>query len=81
MSTDDRRKRGGLARGMLVLVVATLGVFVAAPVAAQLTTGTISGSVVDEGGLALPGASVTITNTGTGATRTHRRPTAAAPTS
>ena len=72
MSTDDRRKRGGLARGMLVLFVATLGVFVVAvPVAAQLTTGTISGSVVDAGGLALPGASVTITNTGTGATRTH----------
>ena len=70
MSTDDRRKRGGLGRGVLVLVAATLGVFVvAAPVAAQLTTGTISGSVVDEGGLALPGASVTITNTGTGATR------------
>ena len=70
MPTDDRRNRGGLARGMLVLVAAALGVFVAAaPVAAQLTTGTISGSVVDEGGLALPGASVTITNTGTGATR------------
>ena len=44
MSTDDQRKRGRLARGMLVLVAATLGIFVAAaPVAAQLTTGTISG--------------------------------------
>jgi hypothetical protein len=54
---------------MLGLAVAALGLFVAPPVAAQLTTGTISGNVIDPGGLALPGASVTITNTETAATR------------
>jgi hypothetical protein len=69
MSTDDQRKPEGLARGILVLVAAALGVFVAAPAAAQLTTGTISGNVIDAKGLALPGDSVTITNTETGATR------------
>jgi hypothetical protein len=69
MSTDDRRQRR-LARSIPALVAAALSVFLAAPATAQLTTGTISGQVADEGGLALPGASVTITNTETGATRT-----------
>ena len=68
MTSDDRWKVEGLARVIRVLVV-VLGVFTDAPAAAQLTTGTISGQVVDEGGLALPGASVTINSTETGATR------------
>jgi hypothetical protein len=39
------------------------------PAYAQLTTGTISGTVVDETKAALPGATVTITNVETGLTR------------
>jgi hypothetical protein len=66
---SNRRKPEALVRGRLVLAAAALGLLVAAPAAAQMTTGTISGNVVDTGGLAVPGASVTITNTETGATR------------
>ena len=49
---------------MKVLVwLAVVGViFTAAPVAAQSTTGTISGRVVDSQGLALPGVTVTATS-------------------
>src|ERR687892_2308209 len=50
---------------VLLLVVAP-----AAPAAAQLTTGTISGTVVDQTKAALPGAEVNIRNTGTGLART-----------
>ena len=42
----------------------------AAPAAAQLTTGTISGTVIDQTRASLPGAEVTITNVGTGLVRT-----------
>ncbi|PYQ92245.1 MAG: hypothetical protein DMG02_02270 [Acidobacteria bacterium] len=40
------------------------------PVAAQAVTGTILGSVTDTTGAAVPGATVTLTNLGTGLTRT-----------
>ena len=44
--------------------------FAAASVAAQAPTGTISGTVVDQVGAVLPGATVTVTNKATGAVRT-----------
>ena len=51
----------------LVLVITLMG----HPSAfAQLTTGTISGTVVDQTKASLPGAEVTITNVGTGLVRT-----------
>lgn len=52
--------------GPLLFVVLVMA---AAPVAAQLTSGTIRGLVKDETGGALPGADVSITNTETGITR------------
>ena len=43
---------------------------IATPAAAQQITSGIEGSVTDESGMALPGATVTVTNTRTGAVRT-----------
>jgi len=54
--------------------VAVLSVLVALlplPAAAQVTTGTIVGTVQDQQGAAVPGASVTITNLGKGTASTH----------
>jgi hypothetical protein len=52
-----------------LLAIALLAVLVAMPAYAQSTTGTLTGSVMDEQGLALPGANVTVTNTSTGFSR------------
>ena len=54
----------------LVILSLAIGAFIAAPAAGQSITGTILGNVTDGDGLALPGATVTATNTETGATRT-----------
>jgi carboxypeptidase family protein/TonB-dependent receptor-like protein len=48
---------------------AILAVLVAVPAFAQGTTGTLTGTVTDDQGLALPGAAVTVTNTSTGFSR------------
>src|SRR6188472_3464541 len=48
---------------------ALLAVLIAVPAFAQGTTGTLTGSVTDDQGLALPGANVTVTNLSTGFTR------------
>lgn len=48
------------------VLVFTMGVI---PVAAQLTTGTIAGSVMDDSKAAIPGADVTVKNLDTGLTR------------
>src|SRR5690348_5319681 len=44
--------------------------FCATLASAQLITATVSGTIVDESGAVLPGASVTVKNLETGATRT-----------
>ena len=54
----------------VLTIIACVGAFIAAPAAAQSITGTILGNVTDADSLALPGATVTATNTETGATRT-----------
>src|SRR5687768_5655701 len=51
------------------LAAALLAVLVAIPSFAQGTTGTLTGSVTDDQGLALPGVNVTVTNTSTGFSR------------
>src|SRR5438093_883524 len=51
-------------RGMGCLLALTLTAFLSAPASAQVDTGTISGTVKDESGGVLPGATVTITHAG-----------------
>ncbi len=65
-----RRRRTTAAAHCLVVFFLAIGALMAAPAAAQSITGTILGNVTDGDGLALPGATVTATNTETGATRT-----------
>ena len=43
-----------------VLAVLVLGALAVRPVSAQITTGTVAGSVKDDQGFAVPGASVTL---------------------
>jgi len=61
--------RGGSKRPLLFLLgmLCLLGLSVG-PAAAQFDTGTLSGTTVDSSGALVPGASVTVANTGTGAT-------------
>ncbi|RMG50499.1 MAG: TonB-dependent receptor [Acidobacteria bacterium] len=59
---------GSLFRG--ILLVSLLVGWATPPAIAQVTTGTISGTVTDERGAVLPGVSVTITHVATGTTRT-----------
>src|SRR5688572_22489544 len=47
-----------LLRGLVTVFV--FGMLVARPVFAQITTGTVTGTVKDEQGLAIPGANVTL---------------------
>ena len=49
---------------LILLLTVTVG-----SVSAQLTTGTITGTITDETGALLPGVDVTLTNTDTGLTR------------
>src|SRR5688572_1013700 len=54
----------------LTLLVFALSVLIAAPVIAQVDTGTVRGTVRDESGGVLPGATVTVTHEGQGFTLT-----------
>jgi hypothetical protein len=56
--------QGWLPVAMLVLL------FSVGEVSAQLTSATVSGTVTDQSGAAVPGATITATNTNTGLTRT-----------
>src|SRR6266566_4919749 len=53
-------------------VVVLLAGFLCLPLAAQRTTATISGSLTDPSGAAVPDATVRATNTGTGVSQTAR---------
>ena len=63
-------KRGAAAlRGAACLAAAAAGLWLAAPLGAQTTTGEIRGTVTDEQGAPLPGASVTARSEATGVQR------------
>ncbi|QIG81420.1 TonB-dependent receptor [Stakelama tenebrarum] len=72
LHTKRKSLRAGTALRALALIGAGAGaVAVAAPAAAQdYTTGTITGTVTDEVGSPISGATVTVTSTGQGFTRT-----------
>ena len=61
-----RRLRTGARVGAWLAAI----LLVTTPVAAQLTTGTISGTIIDATKASVPGVTVTITNDNTGLTRT-----------
>src|ERR1700675_3931451 len=60
----------GFGRGVFVCLVLMLAVFVSLPVFAQVTGGTLSGTVSDPSGASIPGAQLTIKNPATGVERT-----------
>src|SRR5579864_1053600 len=55
----------------IIVGLAALLILAAIPVAAQLPTGTILGTVKDSSGASIPGATVTVRNTDTNLTRTQ----------
>ncbi len=60
-----------MRRILAVVVLSSLVALLPLPATAQVTTGTIVGTVKDPQGGAVPGASVTITNLGKGTASTH----------
>jgi len=56
-------------RGLLALAVLLSLFSVTMPVFAQVTTTNIIGTVTDSSGASVPGAQITVTNTGTNQTR------------
>ena len=57
------KRRRFTMRAMTVIAMILLGAIV---VLGQTNKGAISGTVIDSNGAAVPGATVTVTNTGTG---------------
>ena len=64
------RMKTWFARGPLFALTVWMSVLIAAPASAQVDTGTILGTVKDQSGAVLPGATVTITHEGQGVTLT-----------
>src|SRR5258706_15295373 len=61
-----RRRRSGMSRFVIAFAV----VFAAATVRAQVVGGSIGGTVTDDTGGALPGVTITVTNTANGTSQT-----------
>jgi len=64
------RKKRWFAGGPLFALTMGMSVLMAAPAVAQVDTGTLLGTVKDQSGAVLPGATVTITHEGQGVTLT-----------
>src|SRR6476659_2206449 len=64
------RMKPWFARGTLFALTMWMSVLMAAPAVAQVDTGTLLGTVKDQSGAVLPGATVTITHEGQGITLT-----------
>ena len=64
------RMKTWFARGTLFALTVLMSVLMAAPAVAQVDTGTLLGTVKDQSGAVLPGATVTITHEGQGITLT-----------
>src|SRR5437660_1427674 len=71
MSKDSQIKVGSRMAGRrFVLCLGILIMMSSVAALGQLTTGTIAGTVTDQSGAAIPGATVTLKNTDTGISRT-----------
>ena len=68
---NPESQRPGRAGRHPWLLVALLALSLVAPATAQTITGRIDGRVTDSSGAVLPGATITIVNTGTGLTTTQ----------
>ena len=68
MNPEQTRPSRGRQRWLVAVLVALLST---AHAAAQTITGRIDGRVADSSGAVLPGATVTIVNTGTGLRQTN----------
>lgn len=66
----DRGNRRGITVWLAVPLLLISLLVVPAEVTAQVSGGTVSGSITDASGAAVPGAQVTLTSAGTGLTRT-----------
>ncbi len=69
MSSTTSNRRGALVLALVLACLLLLSFFLPPPAAAQSTFGSIVGTVKDSSGALIPGASVTLTNTGTAASK------------
>ena len=69
INTNIRETRMRDYFGKVVLLLFTVVVLAVTPALAQMTTGSVSGTVADQTGAVIPGATVTLTNDATGVTR------------
>lgn len=65
ISAGDNKKRNAIRHGLAIALLLLLPLFVAPRLSAQSDAGTITGTVTDQTGAALPGATIKVTNLAT----------------